>query len=363
MIVGSGAPGTPSSLPFNDAGNVNTATQVIENLGNSTQHNPGDPGNVMGRVSYLGYSTGGMSTTSTRGDSLYNSLQASLRHQFAHGFLLQASYTWSKSITNINAPVAGGGISAPGNVLSGGASSNDPLDFGQQYGLAAFNRPQRLVIAYSYELPYKNTQGFSGKALGGWSVSGITTIQDGEPFTVTDSNAGQIYYGANGTPFGGGGVRAELASPTNCNTYGVCQSSVPLATSGGTTARVLDGILTTGSGNGWINKSAYTSAPCIGGTVAGAANCAASGGGTGFGNSAVGAIMGPGQHNWDMSIIKNTKVMEGLSVQFRTEFYNLWNHPQFNPPAQNFGALTTFGHITSSSVPPRVVQFALKFLF
>jgi hypothetical protein len=185
----------------------------------------------------------------------------------------------------------------------------------------------------------------------------VTTIQDGEPFTVTDGNAGRIYYGAGGVPFGGGGVRAELANPVNCNSFGNCQSSVQLGTSGSTTARVMSGLT---GGNGWINKSAYTNALCIGGTVQD--NCAGSGGATGFGNSSVGAIMGPGQHNWDISLIKDTKVTEGTSMQFRTEFYNIWNHPQFNPPVNN-RANATFGQIQSSSVPPRVMQFALKFIF
>jgi Carboxypeptidase regulatory-like domain/TonB-dependent Receptor Plug Domain len=358
MILGSGATGTPNSFPFNDSGNTNPANQVLDNTA-STINLPFLPDNTLGRVSYLGFGSGGISTTNTVGDSLYNSLQLNVRHQFANGLMVQAAYTWSKSITNINASEAGSGIAAPGNVLSGGASSNDPLDLGQQYGLAAFNRPQRLVVAYSYDLPYKNTHGFVGHALSGWTVSGITTIQDGEPFTVTDSNAGYIYYGSSGVPFGGGGVRAEL-SPANtgaCNGYGVCQS-IGVATGGSNLARVLSGLA---GGNGWINHAAYTAAPCIGGTVPGA--CAASGGATGFGDSGVGAIMGPGQHNWDLSLIKNTKVTEGTSLEFRAEFYNIWNHPQFNPPANNFGSLTTLGQITESSVPPRVVQFALKFYF
>jgi hypothetical protein len=349
MILGSGAPGTLSAFPFNDSNNTNPSTQITENT----------EANAIGRVSYLGYGTGGLSTTATLGDSLYNSLQAGLRHQFSRGLLLQVSYTWSKSITNINASEAGGGISAPGNVLSGGASSNDPLDLGQQYGLAAFNRPQRFVVAYSYDLPYHHTEGLSGKVLGGWTVSGVTTIQDGEPFSVIDGNAGVIYYGLAGVPFGGGGVRAELA-PSNmgtCNTDGVCQG-VNLATTGSSEQRVLNGLQP--GGQGWINHAAYTAAPCIGGTTPGA--CATSGGATGFGNSGIGSIMGPGQNNWDISIAKNTKITEGLSVQFRTEFYNVWNHPQFNPPVNNF-ADSTFGQIQSSSVPPRIMQFALKFLF
>jgi hypothetical protein len=349
MIVGSGSRGTPNSLPFNDVNNVNPATQIKDNIATNAPLSF-IPDNTLGRVSYLGYGTGGASTTKTGGDSLYNSLQVQLRHQFSHGLLLQASYTWSKLITNVNSPEAGSGISAPGNVLSGGSSSNDPLNLGQQYGLAAFNRPQRLIIAYSYDLPYHNTQGFSGKVLGGWSISGVTTIQDGEPFTVTDSNAGVIYYGRGGTPFGGGGVRAELADPVNCNHFGVCQSGVNVATHGGDEARLGD----------WINPAAFTSAPCIGGTIQG--ECATSGGATGFGDSAIGSVMGPGQNNWDFSLMKTTKITEGLSFQFRTEFYNIWNHAQFNPPVNNLG-VATFGQIQSSSVPPRIMQFAVKFLF
>jgi len=391
MIIGSRAPGTPNSFPFNDPGNTNPATQILSNLGNSTAGNPGDPGNYLGRVSYLGYGANGLATTATDGSSLYNSLQLQLRHQFSKGLLLQASYTWSKSITNVNAAEAGGagvGIAAPGNVLSGSAGSNDPLDFAQQYGLAAFNRPQRLIIAYSYELPYKNTTGLKGHVLGGWMVSGVTTIQDGEPFSVIDGNGGTIYWGAGGTAFCTGcNVRAELA-PANtgkCNSMGVCQS-IGVATSGSTTARVLSGL---NGGDGWINASAYTNTPCIGGIPntqpfgppnpndpCGAAPAPANpffgtpadpgypfvGAGTGFGDSGVGAIMGPGQHNWDMSLIKNTKITEGLSTQFRAEFYNIWNHPQFNPPFDS-RSTATFGEITSSSVPPRVVQLALKLIF
>ena len=91
-------------------------------------------------------------------------------------------------------------------------------------------------------------------------------------------------------------------------------------------------------------------------------NCLGSGGGTGWGNSGLGIISGPGQNNFDFSITKDTRIMEGLTMQFRSEFYNLWNHAQYNPPGNDLNT-TTFGVISSSSVPPRVVQFGLKFLF
>ena len=73
--------------------------------------------------------------------------------------------------------------------------------------------------------------------------------------------------------------------------------------------------------------------------------------------------MGPGQHNWDVSLIKNTKLWEHGTLQFRSEFYNIWNHAQFNPPAGNNINGGDFGNIRSSSVTPRVVQFALKYIF
>jgi Carboxypeptidase regulatory-like domain/TonB-dependent Receptor Plug Domain len=381
MIIGSHAQGTPNSFAFNDPNNTNPATQILANTGNNSYN-----GNYLGRVSYLGFGANGVATTNTFGDSLYDSLQAELRHQFANGLLLQVSYTWSKLITNINASEGGAGIAAPGNVLSGSAGSNNPLDMRQQYGLAAFNRPQRLIIAYSYDLPYKNQKGFAGHAFGGWTVSGITTIQDGEPLSITDSNGGTIYWGPGGTAFCTGcNVRAQLA-PANtgrCNTSGVC-TGVGVATSGSNYERVVSK-LTNQTGAGWMNSSAFTATPCIGGVPNPSGNALAPcgafpsaappgppffgegslfpGAGRGFGDSGVGIVMGPGQHNWDLSLIKNTKVTEGTSLEFRAEFYNIWNHPQFNNPANSVASTATFGLISSSSVPPRVIQFALKFSF
>ncbi len=144
-----------SSFPMNDVANTNPNTQV---LANTSQ-------NYLGRVGFLGVSPSGLQQVKTDGNHLYNSLQAQLRHQFTHGLTFQASYTYSKLITDINASQAGGGIATGGNVLSGSASSNDPLNHAQQYGLAAFNRPQRFVLNYSYEFPFKG-EGLRGKMVG-----------------------------------------------------------------------------------------------------------------------------------------------------------------------------------------------------
>jgi hypothetical protein len=355
-----------SSLPFNDPANATPVT--VNTVANADE-----------RVAYLGFAPEGVATTNTNGDSLYNSLQAQLKHQFANGLTLQVAYTWSKAITNVDTAEAGSGINPPGEVIYGSSNSNDPTDLRQQYGLAAFNRPQRLSVAYSYDLPWKHTEGFTGKALSGWSVSGVTTIQDGEPFSLADSQGGSIYYGT-----GSANSRAVLADPVDCSPRtGICKSGIPLVSSGSNSQRATPG-------NNWLNTAAYiplnsitASSPyCIGGVFnptgsatdpcgdapgalgPGDPGATYVGAGTGFGNSGVGEISGPGQINFDMALIKNTKLWEGTTLQFRTEFFNLFNHAQFDPPfGVDASTAATFGQIRSTSTTPRVVQFGLKFLF
>ncbi len=272
-----------SSLPFNDPANLFPVAY------NTTS-------NVNERVNILGYGPTGFASTNTDGDGLYNSLQLQLRHQFSRGLLMQASYTWSRDVTNVNSSEGGSGINPPGNVNYGSSNSNNPLDLGQQYGPAAFNRAQRFVLSYVYDLPIRKMDGMAGRAFNGWSISGITTAQDGEPFTVDDGAGGSIY----GTDIS----RAALASPGNCTKLGVCNSNTAIATSGSNKNRVV---------TGWINAAAFTplttspfaaspllaSSPyCIGGIPqAGSASavCGSTGSpfylaGTGFGNSKVGSI-------------------------------------------------------------------------
>jgi hypothetical protein len=348
-----------SSFPINDNGN----DRVLENTSS----------NYLGRVAYLGVNPGNLQQVETDGNHLYNSLQAQLRHTFSHGLILQASYTWSNLKTDINASEAGSGIATPGNVLSGSASSNDPLNDRQQYGPAAFNRPNRFVVSYSYEVPYKS-EGWKEKALGGWGVSGVTTIQDGLPFTIVNSapaGVATLLYGTS-VPATGPEDRVELVDPVGCNSLGNCKSGVPLGTSGGMYARVVSGL---SGGSGFFNSGAFTSLPLFGGTPSASpgpytGNCTGSnpeflGCGTGFGDSGVGVMRCCTQFNFDMAIIKNTTVgglREDANLQFRAEFFNLFNHAQFNEPGNGFGA-AGFGEITSSSVPGRILQFGLKYIF
>jgi hypothetical protein len=84
-----------------------------------------------------------------------------------------------------------------------------------------------------------------------------------------------------------------------------------------------------------------------------------------FGNSSVSSAFGPGNDNWDMALEKQTTVgglSDDATLGFRTEFFNVWNHPEYSPPATVVSA-ATYGQITSSIGSPRLIQFALKYVF
>ncbi len=283
--------------------------------------------NVPFRVPYLGYQAVGVRGTEFNAVSNYNSLQATVRKQFSRGFMIQGAYTWSKNLTNL---------------ANNQANSNNASDMWQQYGPAQFSRPQRFVVNYSYDLPLGTHTGVMERVLGGWNLSGVTVVQGGSPMTIADPSAGTIY-GTAGSGFAGFG-RAQMCPGM---TYG------DIATPGGIEQR-LGGA---SGGPGYFNKSAFCAPPAIGN-------------GTDYGNSGTGIILGPGQFNWDVAILKRIRILENHSIQFRTEFFNAFNHPQFSNPNYGPGATYAlpnvrsgaFGQITSTS-NPRVIQFALKYSF
>jgi len=284
--------------------------------------------NASVRVPYLGFSPNGMSGADSNGDSHFNSLQATVRKVFSHGLQLQVAYTYDRSVDTQDY-----------------FNTGDP-DVGGRYGLGTGYRPQRLAINYGYDLPLGRHDGLVGKVTNGWNISGVTVVQDGTPLTVTDSRGATIYgFGVSGSP---------VTSPAE---FAAGMGNANVATSGSDTLR-LGGAT---GGPGWFNKAAFGTIPVIGATpgVAGT-------GGTGYGNAGLGVILGPGQFNFDAVLQKTTKVggiHEDGTLVFRSEFFNLFNHPQFNNPGTVDVSKSTFGQITSSSVNPRLIQFALKYVF
>jgi hypothetical protein len=230
--------------------------------------------------------------------------------------------------------------------FAGGSLLGDQNSSRANYGPDAFIRPQRLVISYVYEFPSPASRSsWQGRTLGGWSVAGVTTFQDGQRLTMVDTNLLNAF-GVNST----GGDRVQLAPGcTNKN----------VETPGSVTSKL----------SNYVNASCFTLPPIIG----------SDGLATGFGDSGNGIIGGPDQRNFDISIIKKTPITEKTSVEFRAEFFNAFNTPSFNflDPELNVGTVTpsqttglpswqpnpTGAQITSTSVAPRVIQFALKLYF
>jgi hypothetical protein len=272
--------------------------------------------NVNQRVPIIGIPSGGITNLANVGDSEYNSLQATLRKRFSHGLQFQGAYTFGRAFTDDAGLTYTSGTSATVN-------SNDPNNRAQQHAPADFNRTHRLVVNYTYDVPsYHRGDGFAGKLLSGWALSGLTTVQSGLPINITDSRGALV--------FAAGSARAQICPG---DTY------ANLVTQGSIESRL----------NDYFNASAICPIP-----VVGAINGV--GGSTGYGDLGRNVLVGPGQLNFDAAIIKKTTVggiHENGYLEFRSEFFNLANHPQFSNPAANAGSATTYG----------VISFALRYAF
>jgi hypothetical protein len=290
------------------------------------------------RVPLQGWTPDQLIQIESAGNSWYNALETSLSKRFSRGLQFLASYTFSRNLTTDPFTSIG---------ANGGDAIGDQNNPRQRYGPDFFNREHRLVVSYVYELPGpKERTSLLGQVLAGWKLAGVTTLQSGHRLTITNFNAPSA--------FGSTDDRAQLAS--GCSTT---QLNNP-----GTVNNRLDEYFKTGC---------FTSPPVIGaeepaGTclpsdVLPDGNCPAIA--TAFGNSAVGVIRGPDQRNTDLSIIKLFAVPwpnERANVEFRTEFFNAFNTPQFDDPGTELQA-SNFGKIQKTVVNPRVMQFALKFNF
>ncbi len=274
------------------------------------------------RVPLLGMPPNGVFQMETDGFSWYNSLQASVTKRFSKGFQFQVAYTFSKSLDDVPA-------STGSDSVWGGFFSNNSYNFRQAWGPSDFNRPQRLVISYLWNLPgYHHGPGFLTTALSGWALSGVTTFQSGHALTILDSRAGSIY----GASFFSWQTRAQLCP-------GVTDGQV--ATPGAVTSKL----------NNYFNTSTLCPPPTIGD-------------GTDFGDSGRGIIRSPDQRNFDLALIKDTplRFTETANLQFRAEFFNAFNTPQFGDPGVIL-PFANFGQITNTTVAPRLMQFALKLSF
>jgi hypothetical protein len=244
--------------------------------------------------------------------SNYNSLQVKAQKRYARGLSFLTAYTWSKSI-DLSSERGGG--DRGGGFDPGGGNVRDLRGYSR--ALSGFDARQRLVFSYVYELPFGR-----GTPWGGWELSGITQFQGGGPYTVVMSED------RNGD---GIADRPDLVGPVSINSRNpdcyIIDSRNPAC--GASTSSFVD--LPAGSLR--------------------------------FGSAGRNILIGPGQNNWDAGVAKNTRITEGLNLQFRAEFFNAFNRAQFNNPARTVNVTAPrFGVITSAG-RPREMQFGLKLAF
>jgi Carboxypeptidase regulatory-like domain len=259
--------------------------------------------------------------------SNYNSFQLTVNKRFKDGGTFLAAYTNAKLLSNTDTLTTW--------LETGVGEPQDWNNLKGEKSLSSQDVSQRLVISYVYDLPFghgkrymSDVSGVMDKVVSGWGVDGVTTFQKGFPLPIT--------FGGS-TPLSNAGFSQNFQ--LRPNVVGGCNKSTSHVTEAN-------------GGIAWFNP-----------------NCFAAPGDWSFGDeSRVDATLrGAGINNWDIAIFKTTNFgpENKLGLQFRTEFFNTFNRVQFGPPSTACctGNNPNFGETTSQLNNPRLIQFALKFLF
>jgi hypothetical protein len=297
---------------------------------------------------------GGRSVRTNGGSSSYNSGQLNLRRRFSNNLTFTAAYTWSKFLDN------GSEVFAQTGSSTSTAFAAVPVVLGGdrlERGLSQFDRTHRAVFTYVYDLPfYKGQEGFVGKALGGWEFSGVTTFESGVPFTVL-----------NGLDADGNGGNGDRPNINPNGQKGV--RAIPVTNAQG----FITGYVNPDNNNAPIdpNTARYIVNPAY---VAGLPGSVARVGTLGRNTE-----RSPATNNFNFNILKRTNITERYKLEFRTEFYNIFNHPQYTQGSispftpgggtvgSNAGVTAPGLFLTPNSVlndgGGRVIRYQLKFMF
>jgi hypothetical protein len=259
-------------------------------------------------------------TDLSSGTSSSNQFQFTVDKRFSHGFNIRGAYTFAHTIDDQS------GFRYNSSVYT------DPFNHAFDRASANFDVRQRLVISGIWKLPLAQRiqNGFARKVLEGWETSGIASFQTGTPFTIFSNNNS-----SNENIFLD---RADIIGPVQYFAPRSLHSFDP------STANCLGGAVT--SGNFYFNPNAFD---CVNVPM------------FSFGNSGRNILRGPGRNNFDLSVGRLFNLTESKTIEFRSEFFNAFNHAQFfNPDHNGFDA--NFGQITQAR-DPRIIQLALKFMF
>jgi hypothetical protein len=274
----------------------------------------------------------------TDATSHFNALETSLQERVTNGLQFQVSYTWSHNIDTASSPY-------PSDYGSGPDVTQNYFNLAGDKGPANTDRRNVFVANYVYDLPFGpgkkfagGTSGLVGKLIGGWQWTGILSLEDGPPFTVVIAS-----FNNEGTGVG--------------STTGDRPNVVPGANQCANTSNPAQ----------WFSPSIYTLPT---------ANT--------FGDAVRNGGCGPGIRNIDTALMKQTAITERVGLQFRAEFFNAFNTPDFQTPTStgaqvftarvgNCNAATAAyacgnvnpseGRITSTTLTSRQIQFALKLTF
>jgi hypothetical protein len=304
--------------------------------------------NYDARVPYVGFASqaGGYMMETTDADSWYNALLFTVSHPFSHGMYLKAAYTYSRSIDDSSG--------AP-NVDIGTSAGNQMIPMLNK-GVSDFNIPQRLVVTYQYNIPTPRfaQNNATRYVVGGWSATGITTYQNGMPFSVTQSPTNTL-----------AGMAGMYASTVYANVVPDCGRQVG---AGSLNQRL----------NNYFNKACFANSPKLvanqtfgplspyGGPGNETYTISPGGRGILMGTAATRNIMrAPHLQRWDLALSKDFKLKflgEAGGLQLRGDFFNLFNNVNFSAPG-GYTIRSTYGKITSTADIPRQIQTALRISF
>jgi hypothetical protein len=267
---------------------------------------PPAPGAIASRTYFPKF--GAITWQAEDGNGTYHALQSKVERRFSNGLTLLNALTYQKVMADISSN--GGG--------NGEAGFQDPFNRRAHYGPAAYDFRFRWVLSVNYLIPAGRGHQFLGNAprvvdgiLGGWELSSVQTFQTGGPFT-------------------------PLWNSDNANTGG---TNYPDRIGDGNLPKSQRTVAHYFDTNAFVKAAPFT-----------------------FGNSGRNILYGPSFENLDFSLMKLFKVREDQDVQFRAEFYNIMNHPNFALPNASIGTANA-GHIFSTVGNPRQIQFGLKYRF
>ncbi len=266
------------------------------------------PGPTQPRRPYQNFGT--IYGLDTGADAHYDGLQIQAEKRYSNGLQFIGAYTFSKCIDNSSGTFVGEGS-------TGGFVQNNN-DFRANRGLCSQDSRNRVSLSFVYDIPFGRGRAY-GKTIsraadllaGGWQVTGIATFRSGQPYTAVMST--DVSNTADGSTWPN-----QIGNPNSVTNRSIYN---------------------------YINSAAFVSpAPYT------------------FGNEGRNTIIGPGVNNWDLSVFKAFHVDEKRELQFRAEFFNAFNHPQFQLPGSTFGT-AQFGQISALAHDPRDIQMSLKFLW